>query len=295
MQGDPTSLPAHVSTYTMYINAAGAEKILKVHTWSRQRPIDRQHVEYLRNVMGRGELRDLEITYGQLPSGEKYLVDGYHRLTAMSVMPYPLPTLVKTYQVKDENDLARLYMTLDRPKVRSVGTMIRASGLEEQTGLTQSVLTALGSAAFQVEMRFESQWKAEKSLVRRVEITEAWLKEGEHFNRCLAGCTNEVRKMLVKQPVMAVALVTLRHQPEQAHEFWRTTALEDKLERTDPRSKLLAWLRLNKRISAMGPNLYARHVANCWNAFVEGRSLQFVRSQEGAIKILGTPFKGKDR
>lgn len=291
----PASPPTHVSTYTMNVSPRDAEKILKVYSWPRQRPIDRQHVEYLRNAMRRAELTDLELTYGQLPDGDRYLVDGYHRLTALAGLSYPMPALIKTYQVQDEGALARLYMKLDRPKVRTVGTMVRATGLEEQSGLSHTMLTKIGAAAMFAESGFDTGFRQEKSLILRTEITEAWLKEGEQYSRILAGATNEVRGLLDKQSVMAIALVTLRHAPEQAYEFWRGAAMEDRLERDDPRARLLSWLRANNRISAFGASRYSQYVATCWNNFVQGKRMQYIRPQDGPIKLLGTPLDGKDR
>lgn len=295
MQGNHTGLPTHVATYTMYINAAAAEKILKTHSWSRQRPIDRKHVEYLFQAMLRQEVRNLELTYGQLPDGEKFLVDGYHRLTAMTRLSYPMPALIKTYQVKDEDDLARLYMTLDRPKVRTANVMVRASGIEAQTDMNATAIGHTGAAAMFVESGFAPNFRVEKSLILRTEITEAWLKEGELFHRWLIGSTNEVRGMLVKQPVMSIALATIRYSPEKSYDFWRGAAMEDKLEREDPRAKLLSWMRANPRISALGGFRYAHYIAACWNAWMEQRSMQIVKPQDGPIKLLGTPFDGKDR
>jgi len=283
----------HVYTSTTYVNAAGAAKLLEDHTWVRQRPINRFHVDYLVGAMSRGELTQIEATFAELPGGTRYLIDGYHRFTALEKTNLTLPCLIKTYPVEDEAALIRLYLVLDRPYVRTVTAMMRASGLDEHTSLSPGHLKAVGSAAALVEYGFGPNYRMEKSMIRRTEITQRWLPEGEQFFLYLAGCTNEVRGLLIKQPVMAVGITTIRYCPTQAYDFWRPLALEDALERGDPRHRLLAWLRLNKRIATYGFDKYARYVATAWNAWIEGRPLQLMRPLKGEhFRLMGTPFDG---
>jgi hypothetical protein len=96
-------------------------------------------------------------------------------------------------------------------------------------------------------------------------------------------------------PAMAVGLVTLKYQREQAEAFWRATSEANRLEAGSPELVLREYLMLTP-VARRDPAAMARVVAGCWNAAVEGRTFQRrpnERSDLSPIRIAGTPYDGR--
>lgn len=102
------------------------------------------------------------------------------------------------------------------------------------------------------------------------------------------------KSKLYASGVMAVALVTLRHQPAKAVQFWRGIADDDGLRKGDPRKTLLQDFE-SRRVN------YGTHLQRiipsitAWNAFYEGRNISIIRvSESSQVLVSGTPINHKD-
>ena len=292
VSSDQTRILDHLRTHVRIVTPAQAREILEHQNWSRQRDLRRSHVTYLVSCIERGELTELSLIFAEMPSGQKLLVDGQHRLTALVQTDKTLPATVTIHRVNDEHDLARLYAKIDRQSTRTPEAILRAFGIEDQANVSPTILKRIGRAVPILEAGFAPTYRQNKSLIARSEAVEKWLPYGELYASYVEGATSEVGRLLWRAPVAAVGIATARYQPSTAEQFWSVMAQEDGLVRTDPRARLLAWLR-SHRIGATGEIIYARHVAGAWNAAFEGRSLErlMLRDPSTAIWILGTPFK----
>ncbi len=242
--------------------------------YARQRPIRQGHVDYLASAITMGELVTLEVRFAEWPNGNRVIVDGQHRLRALMAAGRSLPCVAIYYRVESDEDVARLYASIDRQTTRSTMDAVRAYGIEERTGATRDVLRRVAYAAPILSARFSREYGKHKSLIRRAEAVEEWVEEGKAFYAATRGGTSEVESLLRRAPVLAVALATFRHAPELAETFWGGLAREDGLRRGDPRHKLLSWMR-NMPIVRVGSSiLYCMYVAAAWNAFYEGRTLE---------------------
>jgi hypothetical protein len=93
---------------------------------------------------------------------------------------------------------------------------------------------------------------------------------------------------------MSVGLVTFLNSPDSAERFWTRVGLNDGLRREEPEHALLNYIRTYS-VHTVGPPKVSRAVANCWNAFYEGRPINHPRVPDpnAAIVIKGSPFDGK--
>ena len=281
-------------TWVEDVTPGGARSILNTRNWSRQRPLRRQHVAYLVDCINLGELTTLSLMYGELPDGQLVLVDGQHRLDALSRTAMTLPAVVTSIAVADDDAIARLFATIDRQSTRTPADMLRASGLEERSGVSVTVLRDISSAAGMAQSGFSQNYRPVRSMIQRTQATEEWLPEGREYHGCLEGGDGLVVSYLWRMPVAAVGLATLRHQPERAVDFWHGAAQEDGLSRNDPRAQLVKWLRAH-RSNSHGTFIYARYVAAAWNAFFERREIERVQVSDasGPMRLFGTPYMPK--
>lgn len=270
-----------------------ATQMLATLAFERQRNIAPRHVEYLLAMMQNGELTDLLIQEAEFPNGRKVLVDGYHRLTALVQFGKGLPAVIVTHRVNDDQELAERYAMIDRPATRKPKDMLRAFGIEERAEVSGKMLNTISAGVAIVANGFprHSGTIGHKSLIQRTNNVDAWLAEGRVFAACLTGSTNEVSLLLSRAPVTAVALATLRYQPELAEPFWSRIAADDGLTKDSPEGRLLTWLRAN-RVTQHGQFFYCRHVAGAWNAYYEGRTLKLLKISDPSapVTIVGTPY-----
>ena len=108
VSSDQTRILDHLRTHVRIVTPAQAREILEHQNWSRQRDLRRSHVTYLVSCIERGELTELSLIFAEMPSGQKLLVDGQHRLTALVQTDKTLPATVTIHRVNDEHDLARV-------------------------------------------------------------------------------------------------------------------------------------------------------------------------------------------
>lgn len=284
----------HLRSRVARITPECAASMLATLSYERQRNISSKHVDYLRAMMEKGELSDLILQEAEFPNGRKVLVDGYHRLTALIQFGQPLLAVVVTHHVDDEDGLNERYAKIDRPATRKPSDMLRAFGLDQQADLTPSMLKIISAGAVIVANDFprNSGGDNQKSVITRTHDVQKWLGEGEAYSTCIAGCAHEIKTLLTRAPVVAVALATLRYQRGIAETFWSRIAAEDALPKDSPEGRLLTWLRAN-RVNTVGSQvIYARYVAGAWNAYYEGRSLKLIRIVDASAPVFlaGTPI-----
>jgi hypothetical protein len=292
----------HFRSYVTNVSAAKARDILETRNWGRQRNLNTRWVEMLRMAMLKRELTFLTLAYAELPDGRQYLIDGQHRLAALSQIDgYVLPAQVTVHRVNDEAALGALYLTYDRPKTRTPDVGLRAMGVFEETEAPEQFVKRMGPSALIVESGFSRSVRTRgNSLVERSQIVQSWLPEIGRYHDLLLGtdAPRESKRTLLRAAVGSVALATLRDQPASAEMFWSRLASQEMLAADDPRRTLMNWLRATtlttRGRNGMSEITYCLYVVGAWNAFFEGRSLKLLKvvDTKSAVRLGGTRFTG---
>lgn len=287
---------AGMTSHQGYTTPGEADRILRTQNWRRQRLISPGWVRKLRLAITKGELTFLTLVFAEMPDGSRHLVDGQHRLTALIGTGKTLPTTVITHRVLNETQLGELYLQYDRPRSRGPEVGLRALGVFEESDLPEKFVARMGGAVYIIRSGFSRSYRQDSSLIERTYSVRDWLGEIALYHKALAGTGTTARAKLMRAAVAAVALVTFRHHPAVAEEFWTRTATQEMLALDDPRYRLMAWLTDNtvtRNDLKGGDILYAKYVATAWNAFFERRPLKLLKVADAAspIKITGIPIR----
>lgn len=240
------------------------------------------------------------ITLARLPDGRLWLVDGQHRLHAIVLYGQPVKVRIIVHDVESEEEARALFAGFDRSdSVRTNQQMLNAAQLAERAGLSKNMTASLYKAVpllMQGLLSGRGQWtQTEFAASRQVEAKMdellQWADEARMYEADIKVADNFIKRKLMGAGCMAVALMTYRHQPQRAHEFWHGLAEDDALPKHDPRKRLIADFmerRLNSG-SAMQP-VFQPMLA--WNAWNEGRELKIIRIRDNTrLNLWGTPLE----
>jgi hypothetical protein len=283
----------------MVIDRPLAEIILNDCRYPRQRKIYTHHVDLLRGLMRRGEWwDDDQLTFCRLPSGKLYLVNGYHRLTAIAAEDLPVKFSIRILQAVDMDAVNRCYTSFDTMnRKRSETEILGAMGIQEKFGLKGAFASAVYRAIPIIANKFYMpNYQTDPTHVRdvmaRIEMSADYWVFGRTYQDLLNDGSHAIKTKLLSASVAAVALVTIKHQPGKAAQFWSGVALLSGVQRRDPRHTL------NKKLlDTRYPNqfkhgtipLAANDCAVAWNAFMQGREIGVLR--EAAFRLVGTPWR----
>jgi hypothetical protein len=272
-------------------------------TYTGQRKMNRDRVNSYGKMMEAGKWKYFsEIHVGVLPDGQCKLLNGYHRLIALSKIEdegYTLPITVIFRLMADNQDLADYYGVMDTGKTRTATDAIRAQRLAEEWGVAIDTLRSAGAAAATITTDFRGNralaWKSSigRSNPARIEFLREWEGEIKSADALIKTAPVNIRKLILRQPVMAVMLQTLRHVPDRADEFWYSVITGEALLSGMPAMTLRNYL-ITTPIKGINEHVYARYVSNCWNGFYRGASMTRVQvKMDGLgdmIVIDGTPY-----
>ena len=285
------------------LNSAEAGELLKVCRYARQsRDLTaggKVHVRVLADIMKRGQWRPKDKLDFALLDGKYILVNGHHRLTANALSGVDIQWTIVIHECATEQEVADLYYTFDTNlRIRSNANVIAATDIAHVLGVGATAAEALYRAVPLIEASFDFSPNANDPIIhrvidRRLERMRSFQSEIQAWESAVKSAPVSVKKRLLGQGALAVALMAFRHQPAIADEFWRGVANNDGLRRGDPRHTYLRTINSESSVrgnSAEGP---ARNAATCWNAFFECRSLTLVRGGDGPLRIAGTPIGRK--
>lgn len=240
------------------------------------------------------------ITFAELPDGRIWLMDGQHRLTAISKCGQNVAVTIRVVPVENEREAGEFYAGFDMASsVRTEAEVIEATGTAKKAGLSPKVTKAVAEASPILSNNMEpiagAAMRKNVALFQqsaRMDAVSDWATEARIFEQITSKAKRQLRERLLKSGPMAVALYTLRHQPARAKEFWTGLAENDGLRANDPRSALYADL-LTRDMGSGSVRQRVQQSAAAWNAFFRGRTLQQIKCVPGGpITILGTPLKG---
>ena len=283
-------------TFTPHV----ADSYLRLYSYPRQRGLRHHHVEYLAAAMRRGEFKPGVIELRRL-GDQVLLIDGQHRLSAIVKSGLTFDLVVLERDAASIEDVDADYARMDRGIARGMGDSLRAYGLSDTLGLTQSQMNRASAAIVPIVIGFTPVSTSPAMLARKTaELRQRamldWQEEIRAYMEIVGNSKRGGNRRLGISAVAAVAFVTLRYQQERAADFWQAVKDNDGLRRGDPAKTLIEFL-VENIATSRSTHIYARAVAQCWNAAYENRELLIVRvlpqTAEAPIRIAGTPYNGE--
>jgi hypothetical protein len=265
-----------------------AERILVERNYERQRPLDNNATRLWTLMLKEGRFVDRhQIWFGRL-NGRLHLIDGQHRLAAVLASGVSAEFQAVILEVDTAEDLHTSYSLFDRVgRKRTLSEVFHARGIMDTHKLTVSAAKACFAASLLLEFDFKPPHHSQDPLSVRDDYTRErfaapWWGLMRDYEAIVKTASTILRRRLLSPQVTAVALLTLRDQPEQAEVFWKAVALNDGLRRGDPRHTLVCWLLESANSGNQGgahwQNLdTCKAVSLCWNAFYEHRTLEVVK------------------
>jgi hypothetical protein len=260
------------------LSPADAQAILAAWSYPRQRKIRDPRLMSYKHQMEAGHWRKWsQIIVDVLPDGTLKLINGYHRLISLSRLDpdtdYRLPVTIEYRYTETMQDVADDYAVIDIGGTRSQADAIHAQDLANKWGVSFETLKACGAAGGLILAGFAGgrsnslDGVVGRSLPGRIEWMHTWENEIKHADILVKMAPNSKgRKLVYRQAVMAVMLMTLRYTPEKAYRFWEPVITGIGLYPEMPELVLRNYL-TNTPVRGLPEHIYARYVANCWNNY----------------------------
>lgn len=254
-----------------------AINLIDASLFNRQRKIEQRRVDFLaKEILAGRFVPGTPIYFGQLPDGTLLLLNGQHTLWAIVASEKPMELTIIVRGVADEDEAGRLYAVFDIHRVRSFRDSYKA--IDGDT--PDSIRTRCTAAMNMIMGGFTPRTKYIRPRPEIIAAVEPFEDAIELLRQLLAdGATSETRTFMLRVPMLAVVLITLREQPSTAIEFWGRFLKDDGLKKGAPQRALLAYLR-NMSFGGGGTErmivCYAAMLA--WNANWDQRELEIIKA-----------------
>lgn len=282
----------------MSITPELAAWILKDAAFDGQRKSERHHIELLSHLMRQGRWSaGSQLAFCEL-DGRLYLTNGKHRMNAVVAAGIEQEFQVLITRCMNMGEVVADYYRHDTAsRKRSAMEIIGSTEMARNSGLPAALLSGLFNCAITLDNGLEEKFYQHEPLVRdtdaKIAATSGWITEAREYARLVAPAPFGVRAKLFNGGVLMVALMTIRHQPKVAEQFWGGIALDDGLRRNDPRKVLLLDF-ASRKLSPGIIRMRCIPAATAWNAFYESRALHIIKvSDASVLRIAGTPITGR--
>jgi hypothetical protein len=251
-----------------------------------QRNMREHHVFLLAGEMERGTFVPHNSITFAVVDGERYLIDGQHRLKAVYLYGKPVSMPILEIPANDLDEVKQLYGNIDQGLKRSATDAIRAMGLSDQFGLPERRVQRMSGALRAIATRFtdttagasRGDARRQRALTRsnavNTTLLRAWEKEIHRYYEIVEGGEPSIVAMFERAAVLGCALLTIRYAPEDAIEFWGGSARDDGLSAHDPRKRFINWLREEKKPKS---GQIARAFSVAWRSYLKGNELKLIR------------------
>ena len=261
--------------------------------YERQRNLSERNILRLACEMEAGRfVPGTPITLACFADGMKYLMNGNHTLEAIMLSGKPQKLTLINVHVDSADEAGRIYAVLDTQKARTWADSLRAMGRESEVQYAPRVVSALGPImAGLVPGKIGTA--QQQSRQARIDMMGEYAVAAEILFAGVSG-SNKQKGLLLRAPVLGVALATAKYQPSSAVEFWGGMVADDGLKTGDPRKALLGFLRAVTGGASGGSRGMSDQILACklaWNAWFKGKPLTAIRISAGAQGLAGTPFK----
>ena len=257
-------------------------------TFERNRPIVEEVVSMYQDRIYNGDfLIATPLVFAQVGEDRLVLVDGQHRLSALSKGKKSLRFTTVTYFLGNEEDLSTLYGTLDIGRARNLNDSVRAHDLPGKMGLTQVDATRLASSLNFVYHRrppFEIKGRLSGTFKEQIDRAKDCQHEADWFFNILKTAPMPMKTIAGRKAVVASAMITLKGYPSKAKDFWRGVLTLEGTTSVDTRFKLhmkLVDVFSRSTTSAKQFNMTSWQcgslIACCWNAYISNRQMQIIK------------------
>ena len=285
------------------ISPDGASEMLAELNFPGQRGIDSRRVfGHLHAIIHGDWVESYPIHFAALPDGRIWLVDGQHRMKAISQSQSAVKVAVRIVDVESEQEARSFYAGFDgKGAVRTNAQILDAVQLAKTMGLSNRMTRAVYEAAPLLLNGLEPPHGNVKNQANKdVHLQSAklaaatnWAKEAAAYESAIKGAGPGFYEKLRKTGPVSVGLYTFRYQPKKACEFWQGVADNDGLRKGDPRHTLVQDLFV-RNLATGSVRQRIQQSALAWNAFYEGRDLKIIKCVVGSVITLsGTPLNGK--
>jgi len=308
-----------IHEYKHTVDAEQATEWLLLRPEDVQRPIKDQHVDNIYRAMKLDKfVLQTTISFVRFREGNELLIDGQHRLSAIS--KHPDDNLVydfniQVYQVQDKIEMSKLMTVLDQNTSRNTVDQLRAMGLNKELSdlydFNDSEVRTMIHVVSPIYHKFAPNIKT-ALMHSDHDATIDIIREYAPYLKVYLDVVKKAKKntknaafatTLKKTGIMAVALVMLKEQPELAKQFWGIVAGEDKsiLDKgytTDAPVAFSGWIgEFNAKKEKTNGGRLLQHmfqcaVAACWNAFLDKKSFSSAKVEK-ATKNTGRVYINK--
>lgn len=298
------------SVEIMTITPEQARLWLGSRPYRGQRPLRANHVQFLAEEMRRGRFRPTaEVVFAMEDDNRCFIINGNHTLNAIIQCNLPQVATVFYYASSGYDDTAEAYGSIDTNLTRNVNDLFAAMFLKDELGLTSTQLNRLGGGVKVIDSKF-GPIKGRLHQDDYLRLLRQYTPSSHEYFDLIAGCPQEIYPSATRSASMGVALVTIRFATQvfgkdRVSDFWTGVVFDDGIKSGDPRKVANRHLELSatvggghrktgKGIRVVTQAYSARYLANCFNAWVQGKSLTKTQVEDTSvpIKILGTPFTG---
>lgn len=309
-EGNGQSLEAQFKSRVMLVTPEMAAEWIATMPYEHQRNVRRWQVIRLAGVMADGQfIPGTTIRIAHL-NGERYLLDGQHRLYAVVKAGIPQVFNVLEEWPNDANAVAMTYGNLDCGIGRDQADLFSALDLSRHTGLTSTQINHLAPAMEFIASGMITTKKAKGFTDRslRLRMIRAYAPYMRQFAEIIAGHDRLIHESLDRSYVIAVAMLSLRFSHPYAVardtpsvlEFWEGTVFDDGIVLGDPRkvaNRHLLTTTMSNSSKSSGKRTHitgaygARALAACFNAYMGRGDLKLAKVLDagGVFSMYGVP------
>ena len=309
----PAERDGATSVFEMVVYPDLAAKLLESFKWERQRKPKQQTISMYGKLMERGEYKanTLIRLAWHYRENELHLLDGQHRLSGQVMANVPVKYIVSVEAVRNEQEAAEIYATIDRNALRTPFDQFHALAVDLEHGWSQTMTNSAVSAIKFLANDFLPSYPKGMTTQNQLDLIEKYADTASRWFDFVSEHTGVVlsTRSACRRDVMSVGIVTFHFSAKiygsaKIEDFWAGALSGEMLKKGDPRLAAHAHLvstaltggglqQTTKDV--MSSNVSSRKLCNFFNAWLRNETRTFTRVKDGNAPalILGSPWDGK--
>jgi hypothetical protein len=262
------------------VTPAEALKFLEINTFHGQRKLNHGKASAYAKIMAAGKMRPVDIDVALCPGGVRYLMNGQHVCTAITIYGKPFDARVQHWKCDTMEDAWHLFGTFDVHVTRTESHIVKAArpflvGLEDvplrilATCSTALFLLAGGRPNFNA--RYVPTVKTEKCDLLLPNINEVLF-----VDKMLEKCGSD-RQSIIKLPSVVAMIETMRKSEEKAYDFWSNVCSGEMLLKDMPEFRLANVLMEKKMNGGSGIKELYIYCICYWNSWIKNEPRKQVK------------------
>lgn len=267
---------------TRRLDIALAKALLAINTYGGQRRFKPERAAFLVEKLTAGLFTKANVAIAVMPDGTELLMNGQHCCHMVIETGQAVECSVERFFCQTDGDLSTLYSQFDTGvAVRTIGDQLHAwvQGTELAQfplrcvrAVTEALAMLEHEDSARVSWNQEERWEALYANADLVPIIYQLVFRG-------ASAMSRSEGFILRSPVLAAMILTLRKNQPVALEFWAQVRDGEMLSRTSPAYRLREWLKSHS-LNTMGRGGQARasrremlvRCLQAWNAHRSGKS-----------------------